>query len=99
MQNLTRHGSKRVKQRLNISKSSQERLINNVLERGYSHNLTKGQLRKWIDKVILSKKVKASKYIIYGDKLYMLNKDNQLITLIQVPQNIMRNINKMIERK
>lgn len=95
MSSVTKHGSKRVKQRMGISKSSQDKLIAKALERGYKHNQTKGQLKKWIDKSAINKKYKG-KYIVYGDKLYIFNKDDQLITLIQIPQNIMKNINKMI---
>ncbi|MFV0394980.1 MAG: hypothetical protein ACK5LC_11405 [Coprobacillaceae bacterium] len=93
---VTKHGSKRIKERLNIKKSSHDRLANAALKKGYRHNQIKGNLRKWIDKQILNKDIKH-KPIVYNSSLFIFSvSGNKLITVIKLPTNLQKNINDYI---
>ncbi len=91
---VTKHANKRIRERCGINRKSCERVAKLALERGVPHNRTKGRLNKWVTKVYF-KNEKANNIRIYGDKAYIFS-DETLITVIQIPQEITKDLKSMI---
>ena len=67
-----------------------------ALQCGISHNQTKGRLNKWMTSPFFNNKT-ACNIKLYGDKAYLFTKDERLITDLQIPQNLMRDIKNMVK--
>lgn len=91
---ITKHGRKRVGERLGLPKKAVDRQFALAIERGYPHNKTKGNLHKWITKTALSTP-KATTCIVYNNYLFVCSKWNgelKLITVLPIPSNIQKSI-------
>ena len=64
---------------------------------GVTHSEVTGSLIKWMDKLYLSYG-KSNNTRLYGDKAYLFN-DNCLITVIQIPNNLLPTALKIQRRK
>lgn len=95
--NLTNHSKRRMKQRCGWNKKTYERMAEKALKYGVKHSETKGNLHKFISGLYEVHKCKGKQIRIYGDKAYIFNKD-VLITVIQIPSNLTKNMKAMIER-
>lgn len=91
---VTKHAQKRLKQREGIGRSAAERKAQMALEKGYTHTQTKGKLKKWMDGKFLSYGT-VNNMRVYGDKLYCFH-DDVLITVLQIPQVIVKNLKDYI---
>lgn len=87
------HAKQRVKERCGISKKSADRLAGLALARGVEKEFTKGPLRKWLDSYYTSE---DGKIVAYGDKAYIFSKEQVLITVLQIPAVITKNMSKMV---
>ena len=67
-----------------------------ALEEGISHGQTKGNLKKWIDSLYFYSK-SANNIKLYGDKAYLFNNET-LITVLQIPANLTKNLNIYIKK-
>ena len=76
---LTRHGVKRVKQRAGIPKGAMERTLRLAKERGKRPEDFEGCFR-----VYLESQRKEALYV-YGGKIWVVNVDGGLITVLNVP--------------
>ena len=94
---ITKHGSKRVRERLGVNKKSVARTAERALNEGLDHNDLTGVLRKYVDRVYLKEK-KANNIKVYGDKLYVF-KDNILITVLQLSTKLSRISAKLTKKK
>jgi len=94
---ITNHAEERIIERCGIKKKSVERIVDKVLEKGYSHNQLKGRLKKWVDGIYLKERT-ANNVKLYGDKAYVFV-DNKLVTVIQIPQDLMKDFRKMVKEK
>lgn len=84
---LTRHGKKRVKERMGVSKKSSERQFKLALERGYTYEQTKGELKRWI--TVASLKSDSPKTcIVYNNHLFITDNSKILITVIKIPNEL-----------
>lgn len=93
---ITKHAKERLKQRCGFNKKASEKMVQKAYEEGITHSETKGNLNKWITGVFFHTK-KANNIRIYGDKAYLFH-DTTLITVLQVPPSIMKNMKNMIKR-
>lgn len=91
---VTKHAETRIRERCGVNKKSCDRLAKLALERGVPHYRTKGRLNKWVTKVYF-KNMSANNIRIYGDKAYIFNEET-LITVIQIPQELTKNLKDMI---
>lgn len=92
---ISEHAQERIKERLNIGKKSQERLLRLALEKGHTQHRIKGRLKKWADNLAIKHKTSP---IIYGNHCYFVNrKKNVLITVIPIPKNLLKDLKKMIK--
>lgn len=87
MVQVTKHSEKRSKERCGLNKNSTSRMAEKAFKNGVCHSETSGNLRRWMDKLYLSHKV-ANNTKLYGDKAYLF-KGNMLITIIQIPNNLL----------
>ena len=84
MVNMTKHGAKRMRERNGLNMKSAVRMTDRVFRDGIRRENTKGRLRKWVDHVY--------------DKCYVYSNDgsNLLITVLNIPANLMKDKKKMI---
>lgn len=77
---LTKHGAKRIRERVNVSK----RQLKLVLERGKPINVYSGSFRRYLDRIRTNSK--GSVYLlVYGNNIYILSYENALITVLNIP--------------
>ena len=95
MVNMTKHGAKRMRERNGLNMKSAVRMTDRVLRDGIRRENTKGRLRKWEDHVYYNGEKLP---VIYGDKCYVYSNDgsNLLITVLNIPANLMKDKKKMI---
>lgn len=89
------HAKQRIKERCGVSKKSADRVAALALERGVEKENTKGSLRKWLDNKYAADK-NDGKIVVYGDKAYIFSNQNVLITCLQIPAALTKNIKKMM---
>jgi len=94
---VTKHGEKRIRERSGLNKSSVNRIVEKAYKDGLKMEETTGELHKWIIYVHL-KNQGANEIRIYGDKAYIFS-DGYLITLLQVPNQLLKNIQANKKRK
>ena len=94
---LSNHAKMRMKQRCGLNSKSCERMAKKSFEEGVHHNQTKGLLNKWVTSLYF-KNQKANNIRLYGDKAYIFC-DNVLVTVIQIPSNLTKDMKSMIKGK
>lgn len=88
MANVTKHGAKRMKERLGLQKKAINRHADIALEKGLTHAMCKGNLKRYIDGLYLKHKT-GFNYRIYNHSVYMFTFDtHKLITTIPLPQSL-----------
>lgn len=97
MTKVSQHSEIRLKERCGLNKSSMSRMSNKAYEQGITHSETTGSLKRWMDKLYLSYG-KSNNTRLYGDKAYLFN-GNYLITVIQIPNNLLPTALKIQRRK
>lgn len=94
---ITKHANKRMKERGGLGKDARNRMAEKALTEGISHAETKGKLNKWVTSQFFYN-CRANNIRLYGDKAYIF-RDEVLITIVQIPSNLMKDFGKMIKRK
>lgn len=94
---ISKHAKKRLKERCGFNIKSQNRMAQKAFKDGITHKQTKGMLNKWITSLYFKNK-KANNIRIYGDKAYIFCNEI-LVTVIQVPANLRRNLKDMIREE
>lgn len=91
---VTRHAQKRIRERNGANKKAVYRIAEKALKEGIPHSRTKGRLNKWITGIYFQNK-KVNNIRIYGDKAYLFS-DEFLITVLQIPAYITKDLKEMI---
>ena len=94
---ITEHAQRRMRERTGIGKGSVDRIAQKALDEGLHHSETTGNLNKWITSLYFRYQT-ANNIRLYGDKAYMFNGET-LITILQIPASLMKNIGKDKARK
>lgn len=94
--NVSYHAGNRLKERCGFNKKAQERMAQKAFNEGITHKQTRGRLNKWITSLFF-KNCNANNIRIYGDNAYIFCEET-LVTVIPVPTNIKRDMDKMIEK-
>jgi hypothetical protein len=81
---ITNHGEKRTRERV-VKVKDLPGFIDKIIERGIRRRELNGSIRRYIDKLYLSFEKVGSNIRIHGNKIYILNKDYVLITVINLP--------------
>lgn len=90
---ITDHGYVRAKERLSMNRTSFKRLAEIGFINGVKHKDTKGNLRRYIDGIWFAHR-NADNVRIYGENIFLF-RDNVLITVYQVPNNLRKNALKL----
>lgn len=91
---ISRHAAERLKERCGLSKKACKRMARKAFDEGIRHSQTKGRLNKWVTGLYF-KNQKANNIRLYGDKAYIFC-DETLVTVIQIPVDLMRDFRGMI---
>lgn len=94
----TIHSKERLRERSGLNKKSIDRMVEIAYNKGYSHSQTKGRLKKWVDGLFFYD-MSATNIKLYGDKAYLFKKNGTLITVLQVPSDLTKDLKKMIKEK
>lgn len=87
---VSKHASKRIRERLNIPKKSHKKLYENMLKRGYSVDQLKGNLSIWVKVILMTK---SRKGIVYNNHLFILDsKNDTLITVYKIPPKLLKDL-------
>lgn len=95
---VTNHAKKRMKKRVGTSCKNYDKIAQKAIDDGIRHEETKGNLCKWLDKLFLSHGVGANMRI-YHQKVFIFTKEYVLVTVIDVPSNLLNAVNKISKRK
>lgn len=93
---VTKHAQERLKERNGLSKASANRMAKRAYMEGVPYIAMKGRLSKWVTKSVKGGLAPVKDARLYGDKLFLFD-GTTLITVLQVPYNIMKQVNKMID--
>lgn len=94
---ITRHAGKRLKERCGLDRISGRRMAKKAFDEGIRHSRTKGRLNKWVTKLYFRNE-KADNIRLYGDKAFIFC-GSTLVTVIQIPADLMRDFKKMIKER
>lgn len=94
---VTEHATKRIKERLGISKRLADANAQRALQYGITHREVKGSLRKYMDKLYLKYRT-ANNMRIYNRKIYIFNGET-LITVFNLPNKFLKTTDKLNKKK
>ena len=94
---LTKHSISRLQQRCGVSKKNASKVAKRAFRTGITHAETHGNLHRFLDTLYLSQK-KGTNMRIYGNAVYVF-KEDVLITVINIPKNLMEDVNKIKEER
>lgn len=93
--NISKHAEERLKARCGFNKKTSERMAQKAFEEGITHSKTKGRLNKWVTSLYFRNK-NANNIRLYGDKAYIFC-GRTLVTVIQIPTTLMKDLKKMVK--
>lgn len=93
---VSKHAEERLKERCGFSKKTCERMAQKAFYEGVTHSQTKGRLNKWVTSLYFRNK-SANNIRLYGDKAYIFC-DETLVTVIQIPIDLMKDLKSMIKK-
>jgi len=88
----TKHGAKRIRERIGLKKKAVERLAKQAFERGIPHQDTTGRLRKYLDKLLINGN--ANQIKIHSRQVWLF-KNDLLITTWGLPSHFHKVEDKM----
>lgn len=94
---ITKHAKDRMKQRCGLNEKSSERIARVAYENGLHHSDLTGNLKKWVDGLYFKDR-SANQIRLFGDKAYIFH-DTKLITVLQIPHNLVKEADKLRKRK
>lgn len=94
---VTNHAVKRIRERVGVNKRATENLARKALKDGLSHKDLSGNLRRYVDSVFFRSRT-ANNLKVLHDKVYIF-KNNVLITVISLPQNLAKVALKIKNRR
>ena len=94
---ITKHGTRRLKERLGAGKKTCHVVAKHALERGIRHSETTGTLRAFMDYIYLIKQT-ANNQRIYAEKIFVFHNET-LITVIPLPRKFVSAVKKIKERR
>lgn len=92
---ITNHARSRLRSRSGLNKKSVNRIADRVLDRGYQRHELSGNLRLYVDCLYRNKGKRSDNIRVYGDKVYIFV-GLTLITVLQIPSELTKNMKQMI---
>jgi len=94
---VTKHGTKRIRQRLGLNKKSVEKQAQKALNYGVSHKEATGKLCQYMNGVFLLN-YRPTNMRAYNRMLYLFRED-KLITVLHLPNRYWAQADKLQQRK
>ncbi len=94
---VSKHAEDRLRERCGFNRKTYERMAQKAYDDGITHAQTKGRLNKWVTSLYFRNK-NANNIRLYGDKAYIFC-DEVLVTVIQIPVNLMKNLKAMTKER
>lgn len=94
---VSKHGTKRMRQRCGVTKQAAARMAQKAYQKGTDHKDVNGRLRRWIDGYIDLTDGKLVK--LYNGKAYLFGKNKVLITVLDVPGNLHRQLDAQTKHR
>ena len=85
------HAQERIIQRVGIPRKAARRCAEAALAKGYTLSDIKGGLVLWVKSKITGRDADTVQPIVYGDKLFLFGDGCVLITVLQLPSELIRN--------
>jgi hypothetical protein len=85
---VSEHAETRMIERLGIHKKSVRRIATRAFDEGLTHREVSGKLGRWVDGLYLKHR-RGNQIRLYGDKAFIFQ-DEVLVTVIPIPQNMMK---------
>lgn len=99
MTKITKHGAKRTKDRLGLSKNVATKNADKAFELGLKHGECKGDLKRYIDKLYF-RHGSGCDYRIYNRHVYCFKgPSHNLVTVMDVPQKLCALADKLQDKK
>lgn len=95
---ITRHGRKRCRERMGISKRAVDRSAEMALQYGIGHREARGRLRHYIERLYNLKAGAGNNIRVYADKVYVFH-DDILITVLNLPTEYRRTATEQQKRQ
>ena len=95
---VSKHGSKRARQRVGIPKRAVDRMARTAMERGIGYREATGKLRDYIGWLYERYDGNGNNIRVYGDKVYVFH-DTILITVLNVPGEHRKAARFQLEKK
>ncbi len=92
--NISRHAAERLRERCGLNKRACKRMAQKAFDEGIRHGQAKGRLNKWVTGLYF-KNQNANNIRLYGDKACIFCGET-LVTVIQIPVDLMRDFKGMI---
>lgn len=93
----TKHGSKRTKERVGLSKKLADKNAKRAFDNGIKHSDTSGQLNKYFTGLYMQNKT-ANNIRIYCDKVYIFCGE-KLVTVFDLPAKYRRLVRNVLDKK
>ena len=92
---LTKHASMRMTQRCGVQKKAQAKILRRIVRHGVTHAETTESinLKRWVDGLYLAQR-QPNKIFLYSKRAYLF-KDDVLITVINIPDNLQAEVNRL----
>lgn len=87
---ITEHAYERAKERLSWNTKVLDKMAEKAYNEGIKHADTKGQLKKYVDKIWFKHKV-CNNIRIYGENIFLFG-NNRLITIYQLPNELRKHV-------
>ena len=94
---VTRHGAKRIKERIGLGRGSIQRNVEKALADGVTHAETKGSLCRYLDRIYLLNQ-RPNNMRVYNHMVYLF-RGRTLITVLPLPQKYYSCANKIQKQK
>lgn len=86
----SQHGKERLRERCGVNKKSALRCAEIAASRGRHYTETKGSVRRWLEDHIRDE---DRQIFIYGDKAYIFSDNMVLVTVLQMPGELVKQSN------
>lgn len=93
---ISHHAKQRLKERCGLQEKSLDRMAQRAFEQGVTHAQTKGRLNKWITKLYFKNQT-ASNIRVCGEKCYLFDRNETLITVMDIPNGLKKDLKEMIK--
>ena len=95
---MTKHGEERIRERCGLPKKAVNKMAETAFQKGLNHSDCTGRLGKYLDNLFFNGK--GWGYIkLYAEKVWIYTKEQDLITVFNIPSPHKSAFNKIMKRR